>query len=230
MSAQAEQGHPPTVVPEPEFDVTSAAPLAYAAAPTMVFAATATEDLGREIQSISLTAQVMIDPAKRGYDPDTRARLEELFGPPASWAPATQGLAWARVGTVVPAFVGSATFALEIPCTYDLEVAASKYFYALQDGDVPLSFHFYGTVFYHDSHGRLQVAPVPWRSTAHFRMPVGAWRAMIAEHYPGGGWIRLADDTLAALNERRASRGLPSFDACIAELLSPEEEAADDAR
>jgi hypothetical protein len=74
------------------------------------------------------------------------------------------------------------------------------------------------------------VAPVPWRSTAHFRMPVAAWRAMIAEHYPGGGWIRLADDTLAALNERRASRGLPSFDACIAELLSAEEEVADDAR
>ncbi len=51
-------------------------------------------------------------------------------------------------------------------------------------------------------------------------MPVAAWRAMIAEHYPGGGWIRLHRDTLAALNERRSSRGLPDFDAAITELLS----------
>ena len=50
-------------------------------------------------------------------------------------------------------------------------------------------------------------------------MPVAAWRAMIAEHYPGGGWIRLADDTLDGANDRRARRGLPSFDACVDELL-----------
>ena len=58
-----------------------------------------------------------------------------------------------------------------------------------------------------------------WSSTAQFRMPVATWRAMIAEHYPGGGWIRVSDETLAALNDRRGARGLPSFDACIDELL-----------
>ena len=42
---------------------------------------------------------------------------------------------------------------------------------------------------------------------------------MIAEHYPGGGWIRLSHETLEALNARRAARGLPSFDACVEELL-----------
>ena len=42
---------------------------------------------------------------------------------------------------------------------------------------------------------------------------------MIAEHYPGGGWVRLHADTLAALNARRAGRGLPSFDAAVTELL-----------
>lgn len=219
MSAQAEPQPTPALVPEPEFEVVSAAPLAYAAAPTMVFAATAAVNTGHEIQSMALTAQVMIDPAKRGYDAETRARLEELFGPPASWAPATQGLAWGRIGAVVPAFTGSTTFALEIPCTYDLEVAAAKYFYALEDGEVPLSFHFYGTVFYHDSGGRLQVAPVPWSATAQFRMPVAAWRAMIAEHYPGIGWVRLNEETLRALSDLRASRGLPSFDACVRELM-----------
>jgi hypothetical protein len=55
-------------------------------------------------------------------------------------------------------------------------------------------------------------------------MPIATWQAMIAEHYPGGGWIRLHEQTLAALNARRARRGLPSFDACVTELL---EEAGD---
>jgi hypothetical protein len=50
-------------------------------------------------------------------------------------------------------------------------------------------------------------------------MPVAAWRAMIDDHYPGGGWIRLSHETLDALNARRAARGLPSFDACVQELL-----------
>jgi hypothetical protein len=77
----------------------------------------------------------MIDPARRGYDPATRERLAELFGPPASWAPSTSGPGWARVAaTAVPGFTGETAFALELPCTYDLEVAAAKYFYALEDG------------------------------------------------------------------------------------------------
>ena len=206
-------------IPEPEFFVTGAGHLAYAAAPTMVFSAGISNPTDHEIQTLALSAQVMIDPARRGYDEPTRARLTELFGPPASWTPSTQGLVWARVGTVVPAFERATTFPLEIPCTYDLEVAAAKYFYALADGEVPLSFHFSGTVFYHGPDGRLQVTPVPWTATARFGMPVAAWRAMIAEHYPGGGWIRLSESTLAALQDRRAAGGLPSFDACVTDLL-----------
>jgi hypothetical protein len=217
VPAQSE-GRPALSAPEPEFAITGAAHLAFAASPTMLFAATATDPSGYEIQSIALTAQVMIDPAQRGYDPETRERLAELFGPPNSWAPSTSGLAWARVATAVPGFTGSATFALEVPCTYDLEVASAKYLYAVQDGEVPLSFHFNGSVFYHAS-GTLRVVPIAWSNTAQFKLPVATWRAMIAEHYPGGGWIRIDDETLSRLNDRRAGRGLPSFDACIRELL-----------
>ncbi len=208
-------------VPAPEFEITGVAHLAFAATPTMLFEALASEPQGVEVQSIALTAQVMIDPARRGYDPETRERLSELFGPPASWAPSTSGLAWARVATNVPGFTGATTFGIEVPCTYDLEVAAAKYFYAVRDGDVPLSFHFNGNVFYRgEGPGHpLMVVPVAWSSTAQYKMPVSTWRAMIAEHYPGGGWIRLDDETLNALNDRRAARGLASFDACLRELL-----------
>ena len=219
MSVQFEPDELRIDAPEPSFVIDGVGHLPFAAAPTMVFSGTASDPAGFEIQSIALTVAVMIDPARRGYDEPTRERLAELFGPPASWAPSTQGLAWAQVGAVVPAFVVSSTFTIEVPCTYDLEVAAAKYFYALRDGDVPLSFHFNGSVFYRGPEGRLQVVPVPWSRTAQFKMPLEAWRAMIARHYPGGGWIRLHHDTLEALNARRAARGLPSFDACVAELL-----------
>jgi len=212
--------------PEPLFRVERAAHRRFAASPTMVFSALAENATAHAIHSIALTVAVMIDPARRGYDAATRARLAELFGPPASWTPSTQALAWARVGAFVPAFEASTAFEIEVPCTYDLEVASAKYFHALADppldgagGEVALSFHFSGTVFYHGRQGRLEVAPVPWSRTAQFGMPLAAWQAMIAEHYPGGSWIRLGHDTLAALNARRAVRGLASFDACITELL-----------
>jgi Family of unknown function (DUF6084) len=210
-----------STIPAPEFEITGAAHVPFAAAPTMRFEVVANEPQVIEIQSIALTAQVMIDPARRGYDAETRERLAELFGPPASWAPSTSGLHWARVGASVPGFRGQTTFPVEVPCTYDLEVAAAKYFYALRDGQVPLSFHFNGNVFYRDlgpGHP-LMVVPISWTCTAQYRMGLDVWRAMIAEHYPGGGWIRLDDRTLEALNARRASRGLASFDACLQELL-----------
>jgi hypothetical protein len=222
MSVRAEPQTPPTLIPEPGFEITGAAHVAFAAAPTMLFSATVSEPNGFEVQSIALTVQVMIDPARRGYDPETRERLAELFGPPANWAPSTSGLAWARVAAAVPGFSVTTAFVIEVPCTYDLEVAAAKYFYALEDGQVPLTFHFNGNVFYRSSAsagGQLQVVPVSWSNSAQYTMGIEVWRSMIAEHYPGGGWIRVQDDTLSALNQRRAARGLPSFDACVHELL-----------
>ena len=191
MTVQAQPEELQPGVPEPEFAVSSAAHRPFAATPTMVFSATASEPSEREIQSIALTVQVMIDPARRGYDAETRGRLAELFGPPASWTPSTQGLSWARVSAQVAAFTGSTTFTLELPCTYDLEVAAAKYFYALADGFVPLSFHFNGTVFYRGPDGRLQVVPVPWSASAPFQMPV----------------VGLARDDRRALPGRRVDPG-----------------------
>ena len=222
MNVHAQPDAVPAAGPEPAFEITGAAHVAFAAAPTMLFSARVSDGSGLEIQSIALTAQVMIDPARRGYDAETKARLTELFGPPASWAPSTSGLAWARVTAAIPSFRGAAMFGLEVPCTYDLEVASAKYFYAVRDREVPLSFHFNGTVFYRSgpaTSDRLQVAPIAWSNTAQFRMPVQAWRAMIAEHYPGGGWIRVSETTLDALNARRAQGGFSDFDTCVSRLL-----------
>ena len=65
------------------------------------------------------------------YDAETRERLVELFGPPERWASTTEVFRWAHVSALVPGFTGATSFAIDVPCTYDMEIAASKYFYSL---------------------------------------------------------------------------------------------------
>jgi Family of unknown function (DUF6084) len=217
-------GHAEPVPPAPgaiapEFAVNGVSWVQDAAAPTLRFELAVTETSGREVFTMALTAQINIDPARRSYDEQTRAALVELFGPPERWAATTQSFVWAHASTLVPSFTGATTFGLPVPCTYDLELAAAKYFYSLPDGEVPLSFHFTGSVLHRGDAGQLQVVLVPWTCSADWRMPIATWRAMMDRHYPNGAWVRLHADTVEALGRRKARRGLPSYDACIADLL-----------
>ena len=205
-------------VPDPTFEVVGAEPVAHAAAPTLRFTLRVTEPAERSLHAIALSAQINIDPARRTYDSETRDRLVELFGPPERWASTTRSFLWTQVGALVPEFTGSAEFTLTVPCTYDLEISAAKYFYSLPDGEIPLSFHFSGTILY-SAEGRVQIAMVPWSCSAKYKLAVADWKAMMALYYPGGGWVRLETATLDRLQERKAESGLPSFDACVAELL-----------
>lgn len=205
--------------PALEFAVVGAEPIEHAATPGVRFHMHVTEPEGREVYAVALSTQVQIDPARRPHDDATRARLVELFGAPERWGATTHSFQWARVESLVPSFSESTAFTVEVPCTYDLEVTSAKYFDALSDGDVPLSFHFNGTVLYRGTDDRLQVVLVPWSCTTRWRMPVAVWKRTIAAHYPGGGWIRLQHDTLAALGRRKAERGLHTFDDTVRDLL-----------
>jgi hypothetical protein len=204
---------------DPAFSVLDVEAVPHAATPTLRFHLHVEDPAGRDVHTIALSTQIQIDPARRSYDDETRARLVELFGPPERWAATTETFRWAHVSALVGGFTGATSFALDVPCTYDLEVAASKYFYSLPDGEVPLSFLFNGMVLYRTEGDRLQVAQVPWSCTARWRMPVGAWKAVMAAFYPGGGWVRLRTETLDALAARKAAGGHHSFDAVVEELL-----------
>jgi Family of unknown function (DUF6084) len=205
--------------PAPEFAILGVEPVRYAAAPTLMFVAHVTEATGRDVYTIALTTQIMIAPARRSYDDETREQLVELFGPPERWAATTTNFIWLETDLLVPAFTGATSFRVPIACTYDLELAAVKYFYSVPDGEVPLQFNFTGTIFYRGPGGAMQIAKVPWDCAAEFRMPVEVWKEMVAHYYPHSGWARLHADTLAALSQRRAERGLPSLDATVAALL-----------
>ena len=202
-----------------EFTVLGAEPIEHAASPGVRFHLHIGEPEGREVYTVALSTQIQIDPARRGYDDATRERLVELFGPRERWGATTHSFQWARVESLVPSFTGSTTFAVEVPCTYDLEVASAKYFDSLGTEAAPLSFHFNGTVLYRGAEDRLQVVLVPWSCSTRWSMPVEVWRKTIDAHYPGGGWIRLQRETLEALASRKAQRGLHTFDDTVRELL-----------
>ncbi len=200
----------------PDFEVLSAEAVKHAAAPTLRLALRVT---GGAVAGIVLSAQVQIDPARRTYDDETREKLVELFGAPERWAATTRSFLWTQVGALVPPFEGETVFSLLVPATYDLEVAAAKYVYSLPGGEVPLSLHFSGTMLYEGDDGRLQLTMVPWSCSARFGLPVEVWREMMAAHYPGGGWVRLEQETLDRLAALKAREGLPSFDATLRSLL-----------
>lgn len=205
--------------PTPEFAVLGVEAVPHAAAPTLVFTASVSETAGNDVYMVSLNVQIMIDPARRSYDDATRERLVELFGEPERWASTTHSFLWAELDVLVPDFTGSTTFRLPMLCNYDLELAATKYLHSVPGGEVPVTFNFTGTLFYRGTAGQLQIVKIPWDSTARFDFPVAVWREMIDGYYPGGGWVRLAEDTLDRLGRRKAERALPTFDATVADLL-----------
>jgi hypothetical protein len=210
---------PDPAAPEPEFEVLGARPVRYAAAPMLMFDLQVSEPSGRQVYMIALTIQVMIEPARRSYDADTRERLVGLFGPPGRWSVTTRSLVWAQLDVVVPAFTGSTTVAVPIACNYDMEVASSKYLHSLSDGEAPLALHFNGVVYYPGDDGGLQMVLIPWSRSLTFRMPVSAWTETIEHYYPNTTWVAVRSETLEALERARVERAHPTFDATVAELL-----------
>lgn len=195
----------------------SAAP--YAATPTLLFRLTITEGLGERVGAIALRCQIWIEPHRRRYSEDEARRLHDLFGDTERWAETVKPIQLAAVPAMVPAFTGRTEVSLEVPCTFDLEVASGRYLQGLDDGTVPLLLMFSGTVFT-TADGRLRVEPIPWNSEASYRMPVSVWQDVVNQHFPGGGWLRCSRDTLDALSAFKATRALPTWDATLTALLA----------
>ncbi len=204
-------------LPRLRFAIESAEAMRFAAAPTISFALSAESD--KPVRSLSLNAQLRIVPTRRGYDAKDQERLVELFGTPERWGDTLRGFLWVNTTVVIPPFQGSTRVELPVSCTYDLEVAAAKYFHALGDGDVPLEFLFSGTVFYLGDGGALRTAQIPWECEAQFRLPVRTWKLAMENHFPGSAWLRLRKDVFDRLVAYKGQRTLPTWEATIEELL-----------
>ncbi len=210
---------PALTAPAPDLWVLEARPLDHASVPTLAFEVRIRDRSEREVYTVALTAQVMIEPSKRSYETGERERLVELFGDPSRFDGVPENIVWARQELLVPSFTGATKFELRLPCGSELELPVVKYFGGVAAGKVPLAFHFSGTVLYRGDHDRLQMVRVPWSASSDHMLPLETWRRAVSQHYPPGGLVHLREDTVAALRRYRSERGLMSLDECIAELL-----------
>jgi hypothetical protein len=189
----------------------------YAIAPTLLFRLRVTA-AGQRVRAIALRCQIRIEPAQRGYGEEEAARLLELFGERARWGDTLKPFQFANTSTVVASFTDSIEVDVTVPCSYDMEVTAGRYFQGLQDGEIPFILLFSGTIF-GDGENGMWIEQVPWHAEAKYRMPVAMWRDMMDSHFPGSGWLRLRRDTIDALAEFRASRALPTWDDAVIAVL-----------
>ncbi|WP_069771752.1 DUF6084 family protein [Streptomyces sp. LUP30] len=189
----------------------------YAAGPTLVFRLRVTASGDSPVHALALRCQIRVEPARRSYDSAEADGLADLFGERSRWGSTLQPVQFAQISLMVPGFTGETEADLVVPCTYDMDIAATRYLAALSGGEVPLLMLFSGTAF--TGAGGFRVEPVPWDREAAFRMPVATWREMVEQHFPGCGWIRLPRDTMDALLAYRSRRALPSWEATLTSLL-----------
>ena len=127
---------------------------------------------------------------------------------------------WTHASIVVPPFTGRTSVELPVPCTFDFNVAATKYFDGLGDGEVPLSLLFSGTIFYATEDGCLQVCQISWEKEANYRLPVHVWRKMMDIYYPNTAWLALRKDAFDSLYEFKMRHSIPTWEAAIEKLLA----------
>jgi hypothetical protein len=211
-------------MPELHFQIEGAEAVAHAAAPLIALKLRITNLPATEaIHTLTLRCQVQIEPAKRRYMPEEQKKLMDLFGEPERWSRTLKPLLWMNTSVAVPAFTDNLLVDLQLPCTFDFNVAATKYFHALNNGEIPMCVMFSGTVFYSSADGVLQIAQVPWDREANFRLPVSIWKEMMDLHFPNTAWLCLQRDAFEQLYEYKMRHGLPTWERAIARALAAEQ-------
>ncbi|GAC1534465.1 MAG: DUF6084 family protein [Acidimicrobiales bacterium] len=210
---------------ELSFEVIGSRPEPYAATPTLMLRLRITEADGQPVHAVALKCQVRIEPQRRHYDTGSEQRLYDVFGTSPQWGSSLRPFLWTHISTTVTSFVGQTEIDLPVECTYDFEVAGTKYLHALRDGEIPLLLLFSGTAFIRGTSGFV-AEPVTWNGEAAYRLPVADWRATMDLYFPNGGWIRVGSDILDALSRYRSAQALPTWDLTLERLLKEAGEEA----
>jgi hypothetical protein len=215
-------------MPDLHFQVEGAEPERVAAAPLLRFRLRVAERVavGAEptpIHAVALSCQVRIEPALRRYTAREQERLLDLFGTPERWGQTVRPMLWTHAGALVRPFAGDTVVDLPVPCSYDFSLAASRYFDALEGGEIPLCFLFSGTIFYQAEERGLQVAQVPWDREASFRLPAATWKELMDLYYPNVAWLCLRKDIFDRLGDYKSRRGLATWEQVVERLLAVQE-------
>ena len=205
-------------MPDLRFQVEDVVPTPNAASPQLLFKLQITNAEPEPIHSIALRAQVQVEPVRRRYSSEEQEKLKTLFGEPEQWSKSLLPLLWTNVNVTVAAFTGSTLIDFPVPCTFDFNIAMTKYIYGLDSGELPTSLLFSGTVF-HAGQMALQIAQIPWDREASYRVPVRVWKEMMDLYYPNGAWIQLRRDVFERLYEFKSHYGLPTWEQTIERML-----------
>ncbi|HTB13338.1 MAG TPA: DUF6084 family protein [Bryobacteraceae bacterium] len=201
--------------------VGSAAAVRYAATPSIAFELNIKNADPEEIlHTVVLRCQIQIEVARRKYGTEDQEKLRDLFGEPERWGQTLRSLLWTHASAVVPQFKGATSASMQVPCTFDFNVAATKYFNGLADGDIPLCLMFSGTIFYADSEGSMRVAPISWDKETRFRLPLKVWQEMMDVFYPNIAWLSLRRDVFELLHDYKVRHGIPSWEQTIEKILA----------
>ena len=207
-------------MPDLDYKVEAAEAVAFAAAPQLAFKIRITNANAEEqIQSIALRCQIQIQATQRKYAVEEQKRLLDLFGVPERWSRTLRSMLWTHATVMLPPFLGSILVDLPVPCTFDFNVAATKYFAALEAGEVPLELMFSGTVFYQPAELGLQVEQIPWDRETKYRLPVSVWREMMDIYYPNSAWLCLRRDVFEKLSQYKMDRGIPTWEQALESLM-----------
>lgn len=215
-------------MPELDFKLLSAEAVRHAAAPLLAFKLEiACGDESTEIQNVLLRCQIQIEVVRRRYSEEEQAKLYELFGRPEQWGTTLKTMLWTNTNTIVRPFSGSTVADVEVPCTFDFNVAATKYFDGLADGEIPLCFLFSGSVFYKNADGRLQVSQISWEKEADYRLSVSVWRELMEHYYPNTAWLNIRKDVFDELRMYRMHNAIPSWEQTFEKLLKNADASSD---
>jgi hypothetical protein len=211
-------------MPDLSFKIDTATVVPFAAVPIIAFQLHIKNAVANEaIHTIALRCQIQIEVTRRRYAPGEQERLLDLFGHPDRWSQTLRSLLWTHANVVVPGFAGASTVVdLQVPCTFDFNVAATKYFEGLTDGEIPLNMLFSGTVFYAPEDSPLQVAPISWEQEARYKLPVKLWREMMDSYYPNSVWINLHRDVFERLYQYKIQHGIPTWEQALEQVLAGE--------
>jgi Family of unknown function (DUF6084) len=207
-------------MPDLSFQVEGVEVVVNAASPLLVFKLRLTDaNPEQTIHTVALRCQIQLEVTRRKYTLEDQERLLDLFGEPSRWGQTLRSLLWTHANLVVPLFKGTTLIDLPVPCSFDFNVAATKYFDGLRDGEIPVCLQFSGTIFYAGPEGGLQVAPISWDKEARFKLPVKVWRDMMESFYPNSAWLCLHKDTFDRLYQYKVRHGIPTWEEALESLI-----------
>jgi Family of unknown function (DUF6084) len=201
-----------------QFSVVDAEAKAHAASPTIRFKL-AIRCQGAAVEAIVLRTQIRIEPQWRSYDAAEQDLLVDLFGTPDRWNTTLHALAWADVPVMVPAFDRETEVDVAVACTYDFDVAATRFFNAVAGGEIPLRFLFSGSIFRRSEESFL-VEMLSWSSECGYRMPWRVWRSAMNACYGDSALLRVDREMFVQLQRVRAKIGAHSWEQTFAHLLA----------